>query len=94
MRFDHHLSAAFQQQLQATAQKMHDWETQTLIDEDAAQDIATRLQFFDHMPKSLQLSFTGVDGSGEYPLLDVRGRVRLPSPTAHREAETAKAHRG
>lgn len=69
MRFDHHLSRAFQQQLQATAQKMRDWDAQALIDEHAAQDIATRIQFFDHAPGAPPLSFTGVDGSGEYPLL-------------------------
>lgn len=69
MRFDFNLSAAFQEQLNQTAQKMQVWETETLLDESATASIAQRIQFFEHTPATRPLTYTGVDGSGDYPLL-------------------------
>ncbi|MFC4452359.1 hypothetical protein [Deinococcus sonorensis] len=62
-------SPAFQTQLQDVARKMQAWETQALIGEDAARSIAGRLQFFEHTPATGPLTFAGIDGSGDYPML-------------------------
>lgn len=69
MRFDFNLSAAFQQQVSETAKKMQEWESQTLLGEAAEQAVAQRLQFFEHTPTTRPLTYLGVDGSGDYPLL-------------------------
>ena len=69
MRFDFNLSTVFQQQLTQTAQKMQAWEAQTSLDEAAERAIARRIQFFQHTPTTRPLTYTGVDGSGDYPLL-------------------------
>ena len=69
MRSDLSHSPDFQAQMQDVARKMQAWETQALIGEDAARAITDRLQFFEHTAAAVSLTFTGLDGSGDYPML-------------------------
>lgn len=70
MDFDFNLNAAIQAQLSQVAQKMQIWEVQTLLADTDAQAIASRIHFFNHTREvPTHLTYAGVDGSGDYPML-------------------------
>lgn len=69
MRYDLHLRATIQNQIDQLAEKMKSWEDDPKMDEGNRDQIRERLVAFNHTSSRDGLRIAGVDGSGDFPAL-------------------------
>src|SRR5687768_13053163 len=69
MRFDLHLRANIQKQVQDLADKMKSWEDKPRLDFHERPGIQGRVKFFNHSTLKDGLKIGGTDGSGDFPAI-------------------------
>jgi hypothetical protein len=70
LRFDLNLRSVVREQMQALTQEMQAWQVQTGIDELEVDHIRCNICCFAHSTSMSDLQIAGVDGSGDFPMLN------------------------